>query len=175
MELIYKLDLPELPLILTAPAQRKLFVGRDHPIYKQYHPKHLLQPQWLTYRGIEWDLVSFFYKHNYQGILHRDDGVNTWGINWIYQGHAKMEYWRDEDVISSEPQPDAIGSLVINCQTRADPSHIYCLQPGAYLVNAHRPHRVQGYDHRYALSLRCRSMNQPWDQVVDQFKDLIVG
>lgn len=175
MELIYKLDLPPLVDILTEFAQRRLFIGRNMSIYRRYHPRDLLRPEWITYRGIPWDFVSFFYKHNYRGIIHSDHGDNVWGINWIYQGRAVIEYWEENDIIRSPTEPDVIGSPVIMCSAMAPPSRVYTLEPGAYLFNAQRPHRPSGFDHRYALSLRCTAMNTTWVEAQSLFSDLIIN
>lgn len=174
-ELIYKLDLPELPSILTESAQRRLFVtGHARGTYNRYHPKDLLRSEWLTYRDIPWDFVSFFYKHNFRGPIHSDCLVCRWGINWIHQGYTIIEYWKESDIIRSQPTEDGVGFTQMLCSATAAPSHIYHLKPGAYLFNAHTPHRATGFDHRYALSLRCTTMDVSWAGAVALFKDLFV-
>ena len=172
MELIYKLDLPELPLILSDNGH-KLFVGSNITLYNQYHPHDLVLESWWEFRGIKWDLVNFFYKNNHRGVIHTDGG-NTWGINWVYQGRGLMEYWRDEDVIHQEAPPDSLGNLVINYQPQCPPSHVYSMPPGAYLVNTSWAHRAAGFDNRYVFSLRCTELCRPWDQVCELFSDIIL-
>ena len=172
MELIYKLDLPELPLILSDNGH-KLFVGSNITLYNQYHPRDLVLESWQEFRGIKWDLVNFFYKNNHRGMIH-SDGENTWGINWLHQGRGIMEYWRDQDVKSHGAQPDILGSPVIRCQALSRPTYTYSLGTGAYLVNTSWAHRAAGFDNRYVFSLRCTESCMPWAQVCELFSDIIL-
>ena len=174
MELIYKLDLPEMTEILTERAKRRLYMGSDRPLYLRFHPRDILRPEWINYRDIPWNFVSFFYKNNYRGILHSDNIDTSWGINWIHQGHGVIEYWEENDVIRWPISADSVGAPVIMCSAMAPPSRVYTLMPGAYLFNARVPHRPSGFNRRYALSLRCTTMTLPWAQVVDLFNDLII-
>lgn len=173
MELVYKLNLPPLPDILTDSAKEELFVGKNQQIYKQYHPKDLLKPEWLTWKDVEWDFVNFFYKNNYTGLLHTD-GPNVWGINWIYNGYGKMEYWRHEDVECFPAEIDPIGSVRTRCIPKTAPFKIYTLEPGAYLTNASYPHQPSGFNGRYAFSLRCYKNRIPWLNAVNKFQHLFI-
>jgi hypothetical protein len=174
-EFIYKLDLPQLDEILSDEGKAELLVGAEKPMYKQYHPKNLVKPEWLTWAGIEWDFVNFFYKNNHTGILHVDGhGAGLWGINWIYNGYGIMEYWRPEDVEESPPEYDHLGSKLSKCTTNKDPFKIYEILPGAYLTNAEIPHRPSGFNGRYAFSLRCYANRLTWDQAVNKFQYLFI-
>jgi hypothetical protein len=168
-EYVYQLDLPPLDEILTESGRAELLVGQDKPIYRQYHPKGLVKPEWLTWAGIEWDFVNFFYKNNHVGVIHID-GPGVWGINWIHGGYGVMEYWLPEDVIESEPEYDMIGSRRTVCTAVKDPIKVYKTLPGAYLTDASIPHRPSGYDGRYAFSLRCYSNTVTWADAVVKFQ-----
>ena len=172
-EFMYKLDLPPLDEILTEAGKIELLVGKDKTLYKQYHPKDLVKPEWLAWRGLEWDFVNFFYKNNYQGIIHID-GPGVWGINWIYHGYGTMEYWMPEDVEQLPAEYDDIGSKRSECFAKKDPIKIYTTMPGAYLTDASIPHRPSGYDGRYAFSLRCYGDPMTWQEAVVKFEDLFI-
>jgi len=172
-EFMYKLDLPPLNEILTQQAQTELLVGKTKAIYKHYHdPKELIKPEWLTWRGLNWDYVIFFYKHNYQGIIHVD-GPGVWAINWVYNGSGTMEYWSPEDVTQLPADLDEVGGKRSECFTNKDPVKIYKTPPGAYLTDAASPHRASGYNGRYAFSLRCYYTNPiSWEEAKVKFGDL---
>jgi hypothetical protein len=172
-EFMYKLNLPPLPDILTESAKQQLLVGKNDKLYSQYHPKDLLKPEWLTWAGIDWNFVNFFYKNNKQGIIHVD-GPGVWGINWIYKGFGTMEYWLLDDVDQLSAEYDNIGSQRNECIAKADPIKIYTTMPGAYLTDASFPHRPAGYNGRYAFSLRCYNKNISWQEAVDKFKHLMI-
>ena len=173
LEFMYRLNLPPLDEILTDQGKAELLIGKDATLYSQHHPKDLLKPEWLTWAGIEWDFVNFFYKNSYQGIIHVD-GPGVWGINWIYNGHGTMEYWLPEDVEQLPAEYDNIGSRRSECTAKADPIKVYTTLPGAYLTDASFPHRPSGYNGRYAFSLRCYSKNISWQEAVDKFKHLMI-
>ena len=171
-EFIYKLNLPPLDEILTEQGKEELLIGKNETLYKQYHPKELIKPEWLTWQGLNWDFVNFFYKNNYQGIIHID-GPGVWGINWIYNGYGTMEYWLPEDVIQFPAEADDIGSKRSKCFTDKKPFKVYTTTPDAYLTDASVPHRPSGYNGRYAFSLRCYSNPISWEEAKFKFKDFL--
>jgi hypothetical protein len=173
LEFMYKLDLPPLPDILTETAKQQLLVGKRDILYSQYHPADLLKPEWLTWEGIEWNFVNFFYKPNTTGIIHID-GPEVWGINWIHNGWGAMEYWLPEDVTVLEAEYDEIDSKRSECITTKSPIKVYNTMPGAYLTNAAIPHRASGRLERYAFSLRCYDTDITWKQAVAKFKHLML-
>ena len=172
-EYMYKLDLPPLDEILSDEGKETLLIGGEHTMYKQYHPKGLVKPEWLNWAGIEWDFVNFFYKNNYTGTLHVD-GRRAWGINWIYNGYGVMEYWRPEDVDELPEEIDNIGSTRHVCIAKKNPVKIYTTLPGAYLTNAEIPHRPSGFNGRYAFSLRCRYGKITWEDAIARFQHLFI-
>ena len=172
-EYMYKLDLPPLDQILSDEGKAELLVGDQAAMYKQYHPRELVKPEWLNWAGIEWDFVNFFYKNNHTGVIHVD-GRRVWGINWIYNGYGVMEYWRPEDVNELVEEGDIIGSSRIVCIPNKDPVKVYTTLPGAYLTNAEIPHRPSGFDGRYAFSLRCRNKRITWNDAVANFQHLFI-
>lgn len=169
---MYKLNLPPLDEILTDEGKEKLLIGGEEVLYNQYHPAGLVKPEWLTWRGLEWDFVNFFYKNNFQGIIHID-GPTVWGINWIYNGHGTMEYWLPEDVKQRPAAFDGVGNRS-KCVTEKPPIKIYTTTPGAYLTNAAIPHRPTGYNGRYAFSLRCYANPITWKEAITKFEDLFI-
>jgi hypothetical protein len=173
LEFIYKLNLPTLDQILTDQGKSEFLSKRNKVFYKQYKPAGLIKPEWLTWQGFEWDLIVFFYKDNFKGVIH-SDGSNTWGINWIYNGWGTMEYWSVEDISMGPVAPDDIGSPRSVCTSNNGPCKVYTTNPGVYLTNACQPHLATGYDGRYALSLRCTTKAMPWQKTVDIFRDLII-
>lgn len=172
-EFMYKLNLPPLDEILTDEGKAELLVGGQQSMYKQYHPKGLIKPDWMNWADIEWDFVNFFYKNNLTGVLHVD-GRDVWGINWIYNGYGIMEYWLPEDVDELIEEGDMLGSSRIVCIAKKNPVKVYKTLPGAYLTNASVPHLPSGFNGRYAFSLRCRNTKITWNEAVAKFQHLFI-
>ena len=172
-EYMYKLDLPPLDEILSDEGKAELLVGDQAAMYKQYHPKEVIKPEWWNWAGIEWDYVAFFYKNNHKGVVHVD-GPGVWGINWIYNGYGVMEYWLLEDVEEQPVSLDPIGSTRNVCIAKTDPIKVYKTFPGAYLTNAEVPHRPSGFNGRYAFSLRCRYGKMTWEDAITKFQHLFI-
>jgi hypothetical protein len=186
-EFVYKLNLPPLTEILLDSAKTELFNAKNNAEHSHLEKlSYYLKPEWLTFNGITWNFVSFFYKSNYTGLIHIDEQTRVhqlheranWGINWIHGGSGIMEYWLPEDIIFSIPQEDETGNYKrIQCSTTKAPYRTYNMSPGAYLVNASVPHRATGYTGRYAFSVRdnCEKNIMTWNAVVDLFKDHIIN
>lgn len=186
-EFVYKLNLPPLTEILLDTAKEKLFNAKHEAEHSHITDlKSYLKPEWLTFNGITWNIVSFFYKSNYTGLIHIDEQVrahlpherSSWGINWIHGGSGILEYWLPEDIIFSPPETDETGDYKrIQCSTNKPPYRTYNMSPGAYLVNASIPHRATGYEGRYAFSLRDNAEKtiKTWNTVVEMFSPYIVN
>ena len=186
VEYVYKLNFPLLPDILLDSAKKSLFVGSTEPIHKMMVAKELIKPEWLTFNNIEFVGFDFFYKPNFVGLIHSDEATElkeptapcVWGINWIHNGSARMEYWTKEMLNPILDEPDSPeyrrpGYHRIRCSTNVGPIKVYDMTEGAYLVNASVPHRASGFGNRYAGSLRPK-IKKPWLEVVDNFKDYII-
>jgi hypothetical protein len=186
-EYVYKLNFPLLPDILLDSAKKSLFDFTE-PTHKMMVAKELVKPEWLIFNNIEFEGFNFFYKPNFIGLIHSDEATElkeptapcVWGINWIHNGSARMEYWTKEmlDPVLDEPDsPEYLrsGYKRIRCSTNVAPIKVYDMMVGAYLVNASVPHRASGFGNRYAVSLRPKIKNMPWLEVVDNFKNYIIN
>jgi hypothetical protein len=168
-EFVYKLDLPPLDTILLEP--NKLF--SNSITFNQYAPKDILKPEWLNWQDLSWDFSLFFYKTDGDtGIIHID-GPGVWGINWVYNGYGKMDFWNLEEVETTY-ELTSLSTPRYRCATKTKPIKTYNTDPGAYLVNASIPHRATGYNQRYTLSLRSYSSKLSWLQAVNKFKNLMI-
>lgn len=174
-EFVYKLNAPPITDILLESVAEKLFVGGDLSYHRSYNNlTKLIKPEYLSWKNYNWNFINLFYKtKGIPGWIHID-GYGGWGVNWIHGGHGRMEYWLPENVEIMPPEVDDIGGQIVKCKTSASPDKIYVMTPGAYLINAWVPHRAAGFNNRHALSLRATKDTSTWEEVVNNFTDLIL-
>lgn len=186
MEYIYQLDFPPIQDVVLADAFADLLVSKTftQDNYTTVMASTVFQPQWLSFRGLEFTTLSCFHKLNFAGALHADDGQRVreehetclWAITWIYKGLGIMEYWRPSNIDAVKNTPQNNGIIQI-CETSKAPDKIYNLIAGkAYLTNVSVPHRPIGVGDRYAFSLRTdRTYKHHWSEVVQLFQHLIIA
>lgn len=184
MELIYKLNLPELAEILIDTSLLDFKVaGRgsrksDSITLAEYrNPALFVLPEFLNINnyGMNYSLVFLKFK-GFTGVIHKD-GINShhvWAINFIHGGTGIMEYWLDDQLTQTRHKLDN-NSPSIEYTTTQPAFKRYVMQPGAYLVNTSVAHRATGYD-RIAVSLRSTPNGEPisWSKIVHDFSSLII-
>ena len=179
--MIYKLNLPQLPECILDGVEERYFKDNADPHYIGVEPDKIFKPEYLILKNFNWFKVLIFYRNFGTSCPIHTDTANTretvWGINWIYKGQGLMEYWELEDF---EPQNikyyvDNLGFPTFRCfKPTKSPRLRYFLNPGAYLVNTTKVHRATSFKNRYCVSYRSTTTLISWNNIVDQFSDVIV-
>jgi len=178
MEYVYKLNLPPLSEVVLPHLLDTLFAPTDKQIYTHYKSSEIFLPEWTNIHGMFWEKAYYFHKTNGRvGEIHIDSVLsNEYGINWVLDGNARLEYWNLEDLPDVEPSHNMKKSTMYKkFQTERSPIKTYDMNAGAYLVNACVPHRPSGWGNRHVISLRSSENNQrSWQEVIKLFNDLII-
>ena len=180
---MYRINGPKLADILKPGIEHTIFGDNNKNRYTQYLPaeevfsKEFLSSKWM---GFDWTRTIVFYKTGGEdGGIHIDNGTPNkceWGVNWVVSGHGAIQFWRNSDVkflemvnehhtFNSDALPFFATSNTIN--------------DSPYLINANVPHSALGVN-RFAVTLRLghphdpNLWNQPWETVVERFKDIII-
>lgn len=172
-EFVYRLNLSPIEERLNDHGKQLLdlstITDEDYTIYPL---NSVFKSDWLVWRGLNWTSLIRFYKDNFLGGIHDDGNCNMWGINWVVSGYGLANFW-NLSKIDSVKSINYLHNQTINAySTSQPPCKKYIMPPGVYLFNGGLPHQVCGFNKRLAFSLRTKSM--PWEQVVNQFSDLIL-
>lgn len=188
MEHIYELTLPPISEVFLDNFSG--FNDDPNTKYSYFHSlnvKDVFKPEWLNFLGFDWRMYGYWKKDNHSGIIHTDSfidnitaspDVTTWGINWVWDGDGKMEFW-DWENVELIPQPVRMEktngkSSSPTYTTSCNPDKVYDMtQNKAYLVNATYPHRPSGYNNRKVIALRVINFDQPWESIVKKFEGYI--
>lgn len=182
-EYIYKLDIPPITEMLSKDSFDKIFIGKNSAMHRSFLAKDVLKPEWNSFLGITWRDLILFYKPDFLGVIHADDNEKirsdeepcVWGINFIHGGTGYIEYWEPEDMEVLKVSADSVGTYNVTCETTKPARKKYKTDPGAYLVNASKIHRVQGIGHRYALVLRPYWTRKfTWNELVTHFNNFVI-
>lgn len=185
MEYVYRLELPPLSEIINDNMTRRISELGDKLVWESGPAENSIKEEYLNWNGIHWTHAALFYKPNKCGDIHIDNDspafTTVWGINWVADGEALMEYWSFNDVTDITESTDLKERSKLKGLGKArefrstvPPIKSYKMPPGAYLVNAHLPHKAQGFGKRVVISLRSvESYNLTWDEVVSKFQHLI--
>lgn len=183
MEYVYRLSLPPISTMFKDGIAESVFGPRTSGLYQLLDPSLIIKPECLKFRDMTFNHGMIFYR-NKRSKVHQDLGtsqnphiVTNWGINWIHKGWGTLEFWEYSDFTPEQTHKfiDSQNVEVIWYDDDVPSTKAYTMQADtAYLVNASMPHRAMGYDGRYAVALRDKSMyNLKWEDVVEKFSDLI--
>lgn len=176
---VYPIDVPPIGNFLLPGVEKLIFQQINTVSYKVYSAVDLINPDYINWENISWDFVLVFHRPTgHIGRIHTDYATDefAWGINWIYSGYGYMHYWDNHAINSYSDIVDEEGKTIRQFFSSKEPTKIYRMDIGAYLVNASIPHRAIGVDNRYALSLRAKSPNpfKSWDEVLNKFHKRII-
>jgi hypothetical protein len=188
MQQVYKLNIPSFNDISV---EKWNFLDNkekyDYLHFTQSELSCFVKKQWLKLLDFEWNTGLFFKKNNTYGSCHsdleREDDINkicVWGINWIFNGSGKIEYWDFQNAKLVGKTPGSLNRTnfgkVLKYSPLTKPNYVYEQNKDCvYLVNASLPHRAIGNENRCALSLRdYNSYSMKWKDIIEKFKDYII-
>lgn len=180
---VYRLNLPNIERVVLSLDKIKNLVPDNFQGSQIFYPnpRDIFQPEWLTYKNLEWDYCSLFIRSGkQQSVLHRDNPNSPdalhWGINWVLGENSIMEYWNKDKIIEEKIIYDSGGKTTVKITADQTPSKQYAISAGAYLVNASIPHRVINLtnERRIAISLRSKKFRYEnpsvvWRDIVEMF------
>lgn len=185
MKQAYRLNLPSIDQVCDPAAFAEVLHTNAGHLVKPV--QNLFKPQWQMIAG--WNLTgcSVFKKNNQKNTLHADDNAvlrkptqpPLWGINWVWQNTATLDFWHPDLIESWQRVSDTVGTYNILCKTTHPPSERYEMQHGeAWLVNASCPHRAGAKGQRWVFSARSTlshmdKLGWTWSDVVNSFQELI--
>lgn len=187
LEQVYELSLPKFSEIVNENFKGFSSQKRYEYVADNTNLDAVLKKQWLNFLDIDWKGYKFFKKSEFVGSIHSDLGrgqedfesVCIWGINWVFDGSGKIEFWNYNSVkiagITLGTDNDPAYGKVPKYDALTPPDFEYLtLENKVYLVNASLPHRATGYFNRKVFSLRPASYKVPWSDIVEKFKNYIV-
>ena len=184
MEYVYKLNLKSAEEIVKSVVELEHLdndkYDRSSPFgFITYpDPNQILKPEYRHYLNFYWNQATLNYKGpKNQGSLHKDNWRDPrqliWAVNWVWGDDSIIEYWENDLIKESKITPDGGGSYRIQAYTDREPTKIYSMPTGVYLLNASVYHRATniGNNTRFALSLRCiPNMFNSWEAIVNHFE-----
>ena len=180
-EFVYQLKLPPIKNMLLKGVAEQILAPANVFKYKTVTADSIIKPEHLEINGFTFNKAVMFHKVNGElGFIHKDswNTENTvWGINWLYSGFGRLEYWDESDLLNADPEAkiDQEGHHILHYDASVPARKTYMMySPNAYLVNATQIHRPVGWGSRWVISLRTGIVDINWDNIVEKFKDLIV-
>lgn len=181
LELLYKLNLPELPLVIKEDSNI-LESKQKFCVYDE--SSKIIRPEWVSWNNMNFNRAVSFYRNDGdkdRTDIHTDhhiENVLPWAINWVYGGYGTIQYWLPEQIEKSDYRFYASynnsGATFPSMTSTQPPYKTYVQTPGAYLINTAVPHRAKGWNSRLVVSIRdINNFSMPWEEVVEKFKKYI--
>lgn len=180
-EYIYKISIESFEHMIKPIGHSLIKQNHNFAKHSVYSYSTIILPEYENFLDIEWSLVHYFFKPDFQGLIHTDlhDEVECmWGLNWIVNYSSTVEYWpfssveNDTTVDNSSYQQDYKKRSVF--KTSVEPEKTYALNSGVYLVNASIPHRFTGHGPRHSFILRPKKKYLiSWNDTVKRFQKYI--
>lgn len=186
MEQVYRLNLPSLDNILISDFSWY----NDNDMKYNYISDNIdgvIKSDMKNFLGFKWNTFRYFKKSEMHGSIHSDldnitnlDDRCVWGINWIIGGDGALEFWNWDNVKHVGVTSGAINNpklgIAPKFTTNKKADYFYHTKKDEiYLVNASLPHRASGMKNRKAFSLRVDTIETPWTEVVDRFRNYIIN
>ncbi len=186
-ELVYELKLPSFKDIVLPTFKAVNDDDKSINYLILYNIENFIKSEYCNLLNLDWYKMLYFKLSNSSGSIHTDINVTDpykylsddicdsyFGINWISGGHGKIEFWDKCEVDVGNFVTTYNGLQVLSFVQKTLPSKSYIMEENkAYLVNVSYPHRATGSLNRKCYSMRTRTENRSWTEILKIFNKLI--